>query len=144
MTKVNPRIGFLRYLRAVFITRYFFGIGYLGLPNMRRSVSRGITLCCSLLLAGAVNAAVDEDLAQQTLKVNKCLKCHSIDKKKEGPAYQEVAKKYKTKHDAEKKIYTHLTTAPIVEVDGVEEEHKVIKVKNQAETYNLIRWILSQ
>lgn len=106
-------------------------------------------LSCSLFLALALAAfsaaaAVDEDLVENTLKVNKCLKCHSIDKKKEGPAYQAVAKKYRGKPDAEKKIYKHLTTAPMVEIDGVEEEHKVIKVKNDAEIYNLIRWVLSQ
>lgn len=88
--------------------------------------------------------AVDEDKAMDTLEVNKCLKCHSVDKKKEGPSYKEVAKKYKGKPDAEAKIYKHLTTAPMVEIDGVEEEHKVIKVKNKAETTNLIQWILSR
>lgn len=89
-------------------------------------------------------AAVDEDKAMDTLEANKCLKCHSVDKKKEGPAYKEVAKKYKGKADAEAKLMQHLTTAPMVEIDGVEEEHKVIKVKNKAETINVIQWILSR
>lgn len=107
-------------------------------------------VCCvgalvlQLGLAFPASAAVDEDLAEDTLKVNKCLKCHSIDKKKEGPAYQEVAKKYRGKPDAEKKLHKHLTTAPMVEIDGVEEEHKIAKVKNDAELRNLIRWVLSQ
>jgi cytochrome c len=111
---------------------------------MRTLAALGFMVSCHLVASTSYANAIDEDLAQHTLKVNKCLKCHSIDKKKEGPPYQEVAKKYKTKPDGEKKIYKHLTTAPIVEVDGVEEEHKVIKVKSQAETQNLIRWILSQ
>lgn len=89
-------------------------------------------------------ADFDGGKAEDTLEKNKCLKCHSIDKKKEGPPYKEVAKKYRGKADAEKKIHKHLTTAPLVEIDGVEEEHKVIKVKNEAEVYNLIRWILAR
>jgi cytochrome c len=89
-------------------------------------------------------AGFDEGKAEDTLERNKCLKCHSIDKKKEGPPYKEVAKKYRGKPDAEKKIQKHLTTAPMVEIDGVEEEHKVIKVKNEAELFNLIRWILAR
>ena len=101
-------------------------------------------------LALPVQAAVDEDLAEETLETNKCLKCHSVTKKKEGPAYREVAKKYKSKPDAEKKIYEHLTTAPLVEIDGVEEEHKIIKTKvpkgekREQEIQNIIRWILSR
>lgn len=97
-----------------------------------------------LMVVSAARSAVDEDMAEDTLKLNKCLKCHSIDKKKEGPAYKDVAKKYRGKPDAEKKIFKHLTTAPMVEIDGVEEEHKIIKTKNEAETYNLIRWVLSR
>lgn len=106
----------------------------------------GVLLC----LVVPAYASVDEDLAEETLENNKCLKCHSITKKKEGPAYKEVAKKYKTKPDAEKTLYKHLTTAPMVEIDGVEEEHKVIKTKvpkgekREQEIHNIIRWILSR
>lgn len=109
------------------------------------------TLLCALLGYGfPALASVDEDLAEETLETNKCLKCHSITKKKEGPAYKEVAKKYKNKPDAEKTLYKHLTTAPMVEIDGVEEEHKVIKTKvtkgekRDQEIYNIIRWVLSR
>lgn len=103
-----------------------------------------VSLLAALCVATASAAGFDEDQAADTLERNKCLKCHSIDKKKEGPPYKEVAKKYRGKADAEKKIVKHLTTAPMVEIDGVEEEHKVIKVKNEAEMLNLIRWILAR
>jgi len=103
-----------------------------------------VCLLAALSVATVSAASFDEGLAEDTLERNKCLKCHSIDKKKEGPAYKEVAKKYRGKADAEKKIVKHLTSAPMVEIDGVEEEHKVIKVKNEAEMLNLIRWILAR
>lgn len=101
-------------------------------------------LCFATPSARADHAKIDEDQLELTLKKNRCLKCHSVDKKKEGPAYKDVAKKYKGKPDAEKKLYTHLTTAPLVEIDGVKEEHKIIKVKNEEEIYNVIHWVLSR
>ena len=107
-------------------------------------LARCLLLSGVLLSAPASAADFDAGKAEDTLERNKCLKCHSIDKKKEGPPYKEVAKKYRTKGDGEKKIRTHLTTAPLVEIDGIEEEHKVIKVKNEAELTNLIRWILAR
>lgn len=48
------------------------------------------------LLAGGVAAQ-----AQDALKAGGCLGCHDMDKKKVGPAYKEVAAKYKGKKDAE-------------------------------------------
>jgi cytochrome c len=97
------------------------------------------------LLAGSVaHAAVDADAAQAQLKSNGCLKCHSLDKKKNGPSFKETAKKYKGKADAEDKLAKHLTTSPMVEVDGVKEEHKSLKTKDAAEVKNVVQWILAQ
>lgn len=89
-------------------------------------------------------ASVDEEAAKALAKKSNCFKCHSVDMKKEGPAYKEVAKKYKGKPDAEKKLYTHVTTAPKVKVDGEEEEHQIVKSRKDDEILNLIRWILSR
>ena len=95
--------------------------------------------------AGPASAqAVDADAAQSLMKKSNCFKCHSIDKKKEGPPYQEVAAKLKGKPDAEQKLYTHLTTHPKVKVDGKEEEHASLKTKDDAEIKNVIRFILAQ
>ncbi|MBI3570487.1 MAG: c-type cytochrome [Gammaproteobacteria bacterium] len=93
---------------------------------------------------GAVMAEVDADAAEALVKKNKCSKCHAVDKKKDGPPYKETAAKYKSKPDAEQKLYTHLTTSPKVKVDGKEEEHKALNTKNEAEVRNLVRWILSR
>ena len=87
--------------------------------------------------------AVDADAAQALIKASKCTKCHSVDKKKDGPPFKETAKKYKDKPDAEKKLYTHLTTNPKVKIDGKEEEHDSLKTKNEAEIRNVVQWILS-
>lgn len=96
-------------------------------------------------LSGAASAQeVDANAAQALAKKSGCLKCHAIDRKKDGPAYKEVAAKYKGKADAEEKLLTHLTTTPKIKVDGKEELHDAVKTKDQAELKNLVRWILSR
>jgi cytochrome c len=46
----------------------------------------------------ALPARADEGLA----KKHNCLACHTVDKKSVGPAYQEIAKKYKGQNVAAK------------------------------------------
>jgi len=96
----------------------------------------------------AVDVDVDADAAQALIKKSKCLTCHSVDKKKDGPPFKETAKKYqgkyKDKAEAEQKLYVHLTTNPKVKVDGKEEEHEFLKTKNEAEIRNVTRWILTR
>lgn len=94
--------------------------------------------------ANVVAADVDADAAQALAKKSNCLKCHSVDKKKEGPTFKETAAKYKGKTDAEDTLFKHATTSPKVKVDGKEEEHASVKSKNEPEIRNLVRWILSR
>lgn len=96
------------------------------------------------LLAPMTARALDADAAQALVKKSDCLKCHAIDKKKDGPSYKETAAKYKGKPDAEQKLFTHVTTNPKVKVDGKEEEHASLKTKDEAEIRNVIQWILSR
>ena len=105
-----------------------------------------------LLLIAAVVAfgaplfavAADDAAAEALVKKSNCLKCHSVDKKKVGPSYKEVAAKYKGKADAEQKLFTQITTNPKVKVDGVEEMHDSLKTKNDVEVKNVVAWILSR
>ena len=91
-----------------------------------------------------VASAVDADAAQALAKKEGCLKCHAVDRMKNAVALNEVAKKYAGKADAEAKILAQITTGQKVKLeDGTEEEHKIIKSKDQAEVTNLIQWILS-
>ena len=95
-----------------------------------------------LFLSSTTFAAVDADAAQALMKKNDCFKCHAIDKKKDGTPYKEVAKKYKGKADAEETLIKHVTTKPMVEIDGKKEEHKAIK-GDAAQVRNVVQWILS-
>lgn len=102
-----------------------------------------MVVLCGLMAGSIAHAQVDADAAQALLKKSGCMKCHAIDKKKEGTPYQEVAKKYKGKADAQEKLFTHVTTGPKIKIDGKEEEHTIIKSKDKAEITNAIQWILS-
>ena len=104
-----------------------------------------VAALATLFLVASVtgHAAVDEDAARALAKKSDCFKCHTIDQNKDGPAYREVAKKYRGKADAESKLYIHVTTSPKVKVDGEEEKHQMVRTKVDAEIYNLIRFILS-
>ncbi|NKE67185.1 c-type cytochrome [Ramlibacter sp. RBP-2] len=102
-----------------------------------------LAIGCGLMTALAAQAAPDADSAQAVLKKSDCFKCHAVDKKKDGPPFKETAKKYKGKADAEDKLTKHLTTSPMVEIDGKKEEHRALKTKDAAEIKNVVQWILS-
>lgn len=112
--------------------------------RVKNTLIIGIFLCGGLGLSLAASAAeVDADAAQALMKKSGCFKCHSVDKKKDGPSFKETATKLKGKADAEQKLYIHLTTHPKIKVDGKEEEHASLKTKNEAEVRNVVKWILS-
>jgi cytochrome c len=107
----------------------------------------GLFISALLLAAGtamAGEAPVDAAAAEALAKKSGCFKCHSVAQKKDAPSYKSVAEKYKGKADAEATLYKHLTTNPMVKVDGKEEEHDSPKTKNEAEIRNLVRWVLSR
>ena len=93
--------------------------------------------------AGSAQAADDAE-AMKLLEDSKCLKCHSVDKKKDGPSYKETAAKYKGKADVEAKLTKHVTVPSKVKIDGVEEDHGAVKTRDEAKIKNLVQWILSR
>ncbi len=102
-----------------------------------------VTVAAALGVSSMASAA-DPDAAQALARQNNCFRCHGIDKAKDGPAWKDIAAKYKGKADAEQRLTTHLTTGEKAKFpDGHEEEHKVIKSPDPAKTKNLVEWILS-
>jgi cytochrome c len=107
------------------------------------SIAQLFAIVATLSLSAPALAA-DADAAETLARREGCLKCHGIDKKKDGPAYKEIAVKYKGKSDAEARLIQHIKSGEKAKFpDGHEEEHKIIKTKNEAEIKNLIQWILS-
>ena len=117
-------------------------------PGARvQRVGHRTTLLVAAALACSVPVslpAVDAGAAQSLAQKSGCLKCHGIDKKKDGPALRDAAAKYKGNPDAQQKLFYHVTSGEKVKFeDGHEEEHKKVKTNNPNETRNLVDWILS-
>ena len=110
--------------------------------RLKHVLLAGLVMSCWL---GATSArAFDEDAAKSLMKKSNCFKCHAIDKKKDGPAWKEVARKFKGKADAEAKLTKHITSGAKVKLeDGTEDEHPIVKSKDAAAIRNLVDWILS-
>jgi cytochrome c len=106
-----------------------------------------ITLLATTFFLCNQAQAVDVDAAKALARQNNCLKCHAIDKEKDGPAYHAVAEKFKGKASAEARLIEHITSGEKAKFpDGHEEEHKIVKTsppKDMEQIKNLVQWILS-
>jgi len=115
---------------------------------MIRAFGLPVPALAAFILASAMAPdvlAVDAAAAQQLARQSNCFKCHAVDKKKEGPAYKDVAAKYKGKPDAEARLVQHLTTGEKAKFDdGHEEDHPMVKSKDASQISNLVQWILAQ
>jgi cytochrome c len=110
----------------------------------KTSLLLAVPLSCALIGATPVHAAPDAESAKTLYKKEKCNKCHSPTKSKDGPSFEKIAAKYKGKADGEEKVTKAFTTGPKVKLeDGSEEEHRIIKTKDAAQLKNLAQWILS-
>jgi cytochrome c len=69
-----------------------------------RKILVAMLAVAGLFGGAAANAAVDAAKAKQLAQKYNCLACHAEDKKLVGPAYKEVAKKYKGDASAEGKL----------------------------------------
>ncbi len=116
-----------------------------GLEIRRAStIVASASLAATLLLIPAQAWGADATAAQALARQNNCFKCHSVDQKRVGPAWKDVAAKYKSDKDAEAKMIKHLTTGPKAKfADGHEEDHPTLKSKSADDTRNLADWILS-
>jgi len=59
-----------------------------------------IAAAAAVVFAGGANAAVDAAKAKALAQSKNCLACHAVNQKLVGPAYVEIAKKYKGNKDA--------------------------------------------
>lgn len=86
-------------------------------------------------VAGVLAASVAYTAsAEDVLKAKGCLNCHAIDKKKVGPAFKDVAAKYKGKTGAEGELVAKLKAGkphPKVKASDAELEAAVKEVLGQ-------------
>jgi len=102
------------------------------------------TAALALAMGGAYAQNVDVSAAEGLMKKSGCFKCHAVAAKKDGPSYKSVAEKYRGKPDAASALTKHITTGPMVKIDGKEEKHELIKSKDEAEIKNVVAYILSR
>lgn len=102
-------------------------------------------LTAALCVLPAIAAAeVDDHAAMALAKNSDCFKCHAVEKRKKAPSYKDVAAKYKGNPNAEREVFLHITGNPTVKPASDDEKHVAPDTKDEAELFNLVRWILTR
>jgi cytochrome c len=100
-------------------------------------MNRSVTLAAIVFAVAALPAVANEELA----KKNACTACHAVDKKVVGPAFKEVADKYKGDKTAEAKLVKK------VKEGGVGVWGQVPMPPNSSvsdkDIQTLVKWVLS-
>jgi cytochrome c len=91
-----------------------------------KSIAIAAVLATGMLATGAAKADSGEELA----KSSGCMGCHATDTKKVGPAYKEVAKKFKGKSQGD--AVAALKAAPV---------HASVKVSDK-DLKEIMEWML--
>jgi len=95
-----------------------------------------LTLALSAFSANVLAADVDADAAQALAKKSNCFKCHAVDKRKTA-SLQRGCRQIQRQGRRRRKLVKHVTTGPKIKIDGKEEEHEIVKSKNDAESPQL-------
>jgi len=102
--------------------------------DLFKTKGANMKLLAMLAVASVTAFAAATANAQQALAQSSgCLNCHAVDSKKIGPAYKDVAAKYKGKPDAEATLVAKLTAG---------KEHPAVKASPD-DIKSLVKWILS-
>ena len=104
----------------------------------------GLLTTIALTLPTVALAAVDEEGAAALLKSSGCNSCHAVDTKKMGPAFKDVAAKYKGKADAADTVYKYVTSGPMAKIGSKEQKHPAVKSSDEAAIKNMVAYILSR
>jgi cytochrome c len=86
------------------------------------------------LVAAALGVAGTASAQEALATSSGCLKCHDVNKKKVGPAFKDVAAKFKGNADAAATLEKQLTSG---------QGHPKVKVSGD-DLSSLIKWVLSQ
>ncbi len=97
--------------------------------------SRNTILAFMIASAGILAAGTASADGAAVLKEKGCLGCHDMEKKKVGPAYKDVAAKYKGQKDAVDKLTAEITAG--------KPPHPKVKA-NEAEVKEAVTYILSK
>ncbi|HEY0905930.1 MAG TPA: c-type cytochrome [Methylophilus sp.] len=99
------------------------------------------TLLATALLAGAASA-IAAGSAEALAQKSGCLLCHSVEKKVLGPAYKDVAAKYKGDKSAEAKLIQKVKTGGSGAWGDMPMPPNSPQVKDE-DIKTLVQWVLS-
>jgi len=99
-------------------------------------MTKMLTLCAAVTVAlAAAPAMAQEALAQKS----GCLACHAVDKKVVGPAYKEVAEKYRGDKNAENNLVQKVLKGGSGVWGQVPMPPNAV---SEADAHALVKWIL--
>jgi cytochrome c len=105
---------------------------------MKKQLVAASLLSFSAIVSGSLaHAATPEELA----KSKNCMACHAIGTKLVGPAYKDVAAKYKGQKDAEDKLAQKVIKGGAGVWGPVPMPPNAV---SDAEAHTLVKWVLSQ
>lgn len=96
-----------------------------------------------LMALASQASAVDQAAGLELAKKNNCLMCHAVDKKVMGPAYKDVAAKYKGQADAEAKLIAKVSKGGSGVWGPIPMPANSPKVSD-ADIKTLVQWVLAQ
>jgi len=94
---------------------------------MKTILMTGATVI-ALAMAGGAQAQADA-----LMKANGCMNCHAVDTKKVGPAFKDIAAKFKGKADAESTLVAQLKSG---------KGHPAVKASAD-DVKSLVKWVLA-
>ena len=97
------------------------------------------TILAVLLLGSCITANANQALAQKS----GCLACHAVDQKILGPAYKDVAKKYRGQADAEAKLIAKVKKGGSGAWGAIPMPPMSPQVKDE-DIKTLVKWVLAQ
>jgi cytochrome c len=91
---------------------------------------------------------INTEQAKFLIAKNGCNRCHLLEKDKNGPSFQKIAKFYRAKPEARNRLMEHFTSGEKARfIDDHLESHVIVKTTpegDKAQIENLISWILAQ
>ena len=103
----------------------------------KQLVAAGLLSFAAVIGSTAAHAATPEELA----KSKNCMACHAVATKLVGPAYKDVAAKYKGQKDAEDKLAQKVIKGGGGVWGPVPMPPNAV---SDAEAHTLVKWVLSQ
>ena len=93
-----------------------------------------LTVAAAAFAFAVAGGAQAQAKAEDLMKANGCMNCHDISTKKVGPAFKDVAAKFKGKADAEKMLVAQLK-------DG--KGHPAVKA-SEGDIATMVKFVLAQ